>query len=70
MIGPNPKPNNAKPLCCRPWRNPRRLGPSVAGALERLGLQGPHAGEVMALLARHYQTTASWADAKVGAVKV
>ncbi|MCC6621839.1 MAG: bacillithiol biosynthesis cysteine-adding enzyme BshC [Deltaproteobacteria bacterium] len=43
----------------------RALGPRVGDALAELRthLQGPHAGEVIELLARHYRPEATWGEA-------
>lgn len=42
----------------------RRLPASVGAALE--GIRGPHAAEVIELVARHYREGAGWADAFAG----
>lgn len=46
----------------------RRLGASVAAVLASLALQGPHADEVTALLARHYRPEATFGEAFGGLI--
>ena len=49
MIGPNPRPSSAKPLCCRPWLKPRRLGrEATATAVKLVGQYEPSIAPISA----------------------